>query len=153
MHKPLYLLMFLFGFAFSASAACPNQSTDASILLQKAAGVVSFADEADKNCPVLNDSPQRAVIWVFQDMRQDCMPAGSGKCRIELQQVDSASRGKVNCHPDGNDFVCMLNVHRLKSGCDRADPGSASCALTYLVFYHDQQVDPTIIINPRPSVD
>lgn len=153
MHKPLYLLMFLFGFALNANAACPNQSNDPSILLQNNAGVVTFADQADKDCQVLNDSPQRAVFWVFQGMKQDCMPAGSGKCRIELQQVDSNTQSKVNCHPNGNDFVCMLNVHRLKSGCDRADPGSANCSISYLVFYQNQKVDPTIIINPRPSVD
>lgn len=153
MYKPLYLLMFLFGFAFSANAACPNQSTDARILLQKESGVVRFADEADKNCPVLNDSTERSVFWVFQGMKQDCMPAGSGKCRIELQQVDSATKGKVNCHPDGQDFVCKLNVHRLRSGCEKADPQSADCSITYLVFYRNQEVDPTIIINPRPSVD
>lgn len=153
MYKPLYLLMFLFGFAFSANAACPNQSTDASILLQKTAGVVTFADQADKNCLVLNDSPQRAVFWVFQGMKQDCMPPNSGECRIVLQKVDNETKDKVSCHPKDNDFVCMLNVHRLNRGCNMADPGSANCSLTYLVYYKGQQVDPTIIINPRPSVD
>ncbi len=137
----------------AAIAACPDQSSDPTILLQKQGGTVVFADETDKTCPVRNDANPRFVIWRFQGMKQDCMPPGSGICRIELQQVDAATQGKVSCTPAGQDFQCKLNVHRLKSGCDLADPASASCSLSYLVFYRDQVVDPTIIINPRPSVD
>lgn len=134
-------------------AACLDQDRDQTIVLKKNGNTVVFADESQKSCPIRHGTKDRFVIWRFQNMKQDCMNSGPGKCRIDLQNVDTDSKLKVQCRPDQQDFICQLNVRRLKTACHTADPHSTDCTLTYMVYYDGIEVDPTIIINPRPSID
>jgi len=104
-----------------------------------------------ENCEVKNDNANSVIHWTFHDLN-----CGPGQCLIKPEVNDPTLYEKaLKCDQwSKNNRKCSLNVKKLKSLCDVVDTKNTDfCSFNYMIIVHGKEIDPTIIIRPRPSLD
>lgn len=77
---------------------------------------------------------------------------------MTLNSAEPAEQTKIKCKADHSNapFKCRLNLNKLKNHCDKVDTdgiGSPMCLLDYTIRIDGKEIDPTILITPRPSAN
>lgn len=154
----------LFHFSFSISvlvishfvnAACDQKRPVQQIDIRQIDGQIVVENKAQaERCEVSNndadDEVQAArVVWLFHQL--NCQP---GECLVELAGKPNLSDKALKCDlGPPNKQKCRLKVNRLKRYCDRHDPATAEfCQFDYVIKVRGTEIDPSIIIKPRPAL-
>ena len=138
-----------------AEAACDQKRPVQQIDIRQIDGKIVVENKAQSSrCEVsnnqLDDEVQASrVVWMFHDL--NCKP---GECLVELAGKPRLSDKALKCDIGSpNKQKCRLKVNRLKRYCDRQHPGNTeSCEFDYLIKVRGIEVDPSIIIKPRPTL-
>lgn len=136
-------------------AACEQKRPVQQIDIRQIDGKIVVENKAQSSrCEVsnnqLDDEVQASrVVWVFHDL--NCK---AGECLVELAGKPNLSAKALKCDIGSpNKQKCRLKVNRLKRYCDRQHPGNTeSCEFDYLIKVRGIEVDPSIIIKPRPTL-
>ncbi len=136
-------------------AACEHKRPVQQIDIRQIDGqiVVENKEQAER-CEVSNneadDEIQAArVVWLFHQI--NCQP---GECLVELAGKPNLSEKALKCDlGTPNRQKCRLKANRLKRYCDRHDPSNPDyCQFNYVIIVRGTQIDPSIIIKPRPAL-
>lgn len=106
-------------------------------------------------CNVANNGGNGEMVWQF-DPRITLCKTQEGSCQVLLNDASATAQKNVICGQDPTDqfYKCTLKVNKLKDHCDAVDgddPNDTLCLLDYTIFIGQQEIDPTILITPRPS--
>jgi len=101
-------------------------------------------------CEVKNDHANSVIHWTFHDLN-----CGPGQCLIKPDGDPTLYEKALKCDQGSeNNRKCSLNVKKLKSYCDRVDGNNFdACSFNYMIIVHGKEIDPTLIIRPRPLSD
>lgn len=135
-------------------AACDQKRPVQQIDIRQIDGkIVVENKEQSRQCEVsnneLDDEVQAArVVWTFHQL--NCQP---GQCLVELAGKPRLSDKALKCDLGTADKQkCRLKVNRLKRYCDKQDPNtSGQCQFDYVITVRGVEIDPSIIIKPRPT--
>lgn len=137
-------------------AACLHPSPQQQIVISQVNGVIAVQDKANnEECQVsnnmLDDEHQGSqLVWIFKDLA-----CGDSECMVELIGSPQMDEKTLKCGIGGpNNSQCRLKVNRLKRLCDAVDGQSPDqCTVNYLIKVRGANIDPSIIIKPRPATE
>jgi len=139
-----------------STAACLQPGPHQQIVISQVNGNIAVEDKANsENCVVsnnlLDDEHQGSqVLWIFKGL--DC---ARGDCVIELIGAPAPDERILKCNIGSpNNSQCKLKVNKLKRLCDTADDSnSEQCTIQYMIKVRGSEIDPSIIIKPRPTTE
>ncbi len=158
--KKIPLLLLLSGVllcSWAAVAKCDKERESQTIEISRNGSVIAVENkEFSQKCVVKNNKKHdentgSQLVWLFRDI-----PCPPGHCRVELDGNPELTKEVFKCDI-GNEQKsrCRLKVNKLKKLCRNLDPGDNkdSCEFNYRIWVGDQEIDPTIIIRPRPMAE
>lgn len=143
--------------SWGAFAKCDKHRESQTIEISRSGDTIVVENkELSKKCTVKNnkrhdENTGSQVIWLFRGI-----PCPPGHCRVELDGNPALEKEVFRCDiGDEHKRRCRLKVNRLKAYCRNADPGDnkESCEFRYRIWVGNQEIDPTIIIRPRPMAE
>lgn len=143
--------------SWGAVAKCDKDRESQTIEISRSSGAIVVENkELSKKCVVKNnkrhdENTGSQLVWLFRDI-----PCPQGHCRVELDGNPELSKEVFKCDIGTEQKSrCRLKVNKLKKYCRNIDPGDnkESCEFHYRIWVGDQEIDPTIIIRPRPMAE
>ncbi len=143
--------------SWSAFAKCDKNRESQTIEISRSGGTIVVENkDLSKKCTVKNnkrhdENTGSQLIWLFRDI-----PCPEGHCRVELDGNPVLEKDIFRCDMgDDEKRRCRLKVNKLKAYCRTVDPGDnkESCTFNYRILVGEQEIDPTIIIRPRPMAE
>ncbi len=143
--------------SWGAIAKCDKDRESQTIEISRSGDTIVVENkELSQKCVVKNnkrhdENTGSQLVWLFRDI-----PCPPGHCRVELDGDPELGKEVFKCDI-GNEQKsrCRLKVNKLKKLCRSIDPGDNkdSCEFNYRIWVGDQEIDPTIIIRPRPMAE
>ena len=158
--KKRLMLLLLSGtllFSWGALAKCDSPRPHQTITISRSGDTIQVQNkDLSTECVIENngrhdENSGSRIDWEFQDI-----PCPRGHCRIELDGNPSLPPDVFKCDiGNQQNSRCRLKVNKLKRYCSQIDPGDnkESCEFNYRIWVGHQEIDPTIIIRPRPMVE
>lgn len=143
--------------SWGAVAKCDKDRESQTIEISRSGDTIVVENkELSEKCVVKNnrrhdEDTGSQVIWLFRDI-----PCPEGHCRVELDGNPVLDKKVFRCDMgDEEKRRCRLKVNKLKAYCRKVDAGDdkESCKFNYRIWVGDQEIDPTIIIRPRPMAE
>lgn len=154
----LYRIIFLAACCWShyCLAGCQHPSPQQSIVITQSDGNVTVSDKANsETCHVANngsndDNQGSQLVWSFEGLA-----CAKGDCVVEIAGAPNLDERILKCDQGGpNNSKCRLKVNMLKGVCDVVDGGnSEQCTIHYVIKVRGTEIDPSIIIKPRPTTE
>lgn len=106
-----------------------------------------------KHCFVDNSAKDGTIIWKFKKEITECKSTPSS-CTVTINNY-TGGPPPVSCYFDKNDnYNCKSNLNSLKQHCDKEDDdgiGTDVCIIDYTIKIAGKEIDPTLLIKPRPT--
>lgn len=137
-------------------AACATSKHMQQIDIREINGKIQILNkDTTEKCQVLNNLSSdpdvgSSVKWVFHNL--NCAP---GECTVELDEKPKLSSKMFTCDLGTSDHrVCRLVVNALGRYCSKASRKHGdACEFNYVIKVRGEEVDPIIVVKPRPFGD